>query len=703
AKRRNFEEHSVTLTALGTLFLWIGWTAFNGGSALIFDLSVPTIIVHTMLTAAFGGMTAIFLSNLSDRFIRIDRVLNGALAGLVSGTAGIHLYGGQEAAIAGIAGAVIFFLAAECMHRFAIDDVVDAVPVHLAAGVIGTLLVPFLAPVESLPAGSVLAQLGIQALGTIAVGAWVVSIFLPVALILRWRGLLRAHPRDEVVGLNLAENRQSNAFQELLDQMGVHSRNANFSRRVRVERSTQAGALALGYNRVLERVECEMTERMDAVEREQRLRDRAMWAARHDRLTELGNRTMLDELAQQNVVGSWLVIAIDLDRFKDANDAYGHAAGDEILKACAKRLQSILSNETDHALRIGGDEFVLIMGFDGNMEAAAFVADRVLEVIVPAIPFGATELRVGASIGFALCDDGSSMARGLKEADLALYDAKFTGRNRVVPFTPRIGAMHDDKLALVEDFKRALENDEICIFMQPQVTAKSRRLCGIEVLARWDHPSRGLLAPDVFLPIANELKLLDDLDARVLDLALDAQQRLDGRLGFAPDVSVNVSARRLLDPGLATALRRRKDLPETGLGFEILESAFLDDEGDRLTDQIKELKDLGIRIEVDDFGTGHASFASVLLLQPDRLKIDRIFVDGMDKDPARRDLLKGIIDMAKNVSSEVVVEGVETDVQAAILTRLGADVLQGFYFARPLSMHGLEAWLNDYLSDPATG
>ncbi|MEL7027444.1 MAG: diguanylate cyclase, partial [Pseudomonadota bacterium] len=203
AKRRHFEENSVTLTALGALFLWVGWTAFNGGSALVFDLSVPTIVTHTMLTAAFGGVTAVRLSSLSDQFIRTDRVLNGALAGLVAGTAGIHLYGGQEAAIAGAIGALAMFTTAECMERFALDDVVDAVPVHLAAGVVGTLIVPFLVPVDNLPAGSFSGQLAVQAIGSAAVGLWVICLFLPAALLLRWRGMLRASPRAEVVGLNL--------------------------------------------------------------------------------------------------------------------------------------------------------------------------------------------------------------------------------------------------------------------------------------------------------------------------------------------------------------------------------------------------------------------------------------------------------------------------------------------------------------------
>ena len=702
-KRRQFEEHSIALTALGTLFLWIGWTAFNGGSALLFDHSVPTIVVYTLLTAAFGGITGVALSSLVDRYVRIDRVLNGALAGLVAGTAGIHLYDARDAAIVGIVGAVTMIVAAETLVRLRIDDVVDAVPVHLAAGIVGALLVPFLAPVNSLPAGSVLGQLYVQALGSAAVGAWVVGLLLPAAWILRGAGLLRARPRDEVVGLNLAENRQTNAFQTLLDQMAAHSRKADFSRRVRVERSTPAGVLALRYNRVLDRVDAEITQRRHAMEREQSLREKALWAARHDRLTGLGNRTMLDELAGQTVEGAHLVMAIDLDRFKDANDAYGHAAGDTVLQVCAARIRDQLNGPDDHALRIGGDEFILVVAFDGTLDAAAYRADSVLEALIPPIPFGAIELQIGASIGYALCPAGQTLATGLKEADLALYEAKRSGRNRTMPFSAMIGAMHDDRLKLVEDFKSAIRNAEISIFMQPQIDAATRKLSGVEVLARWDHPTRGSLRPDIFLPIAQELKCLDELDGLVLDLALQARERLKRRLGYAPEVSVNVSARRLLEPGLIQELSQREDLPEQGLAFEILETAFLDDEGDSLKWRIQALKDLGIRIEVDDFGTGHASFASVLLLQPDRLKIDRIFVDGLETDPARRALLKGMIDMAKTISGAVVVEGIETGAQADIVTEMGANTLQGYHFARPLSLSALESWLNDHMSLPETG
>jgi Amt family ammonium transporter len=702
-KRRRFEENSTALMALGTLFLWIGWTAFNGGSALIFEQSVPTIIVHTMITAAFGGLTAILISGVADRFIRIDRVLNGALAGLVAGTAGVHLYGGPEAAIAGVTGAIVMYVASEVLAHWAIDDVVDAVPVHLAAGIAGTMMVPLLAPVEMLPAGSVAGQLRVQALGTLAVGAWVLVVAFPAALALRWIGLLRASPKQEVIGLNLAENHQTNAFQTLLTQMGIHSRNADFSKRIRVERSTEAGAVAARYNAVLDRVRMEMSERMAAVEREQALRQKAVWTARHDRLTGLGNRMLLEELAQEYVAEPRLVLAIDLDRFKDANDAYGHEAGDEILRVCAARLKAVLRQEKDFALRIGGDEFIVILEHGGSPAAGDFMADALLEALIVPIPFGKLTLRIGASIGVAYCKTGASLATGLKHADLALYEAKFQGRNRVVSFTDDIGAMHDNKLQLMEDFKRALSGEELNIVMQPQVNAQTLELVGIEVLARWNHPTRGMLRPDTFLPIATELRVLDELDARVLDLALEAREHLRQRLGFAPDISVNVSARRLLDPTLIRQLRDRTDLPRNGLAFEILESAFLDNEGERLTRQLDGLKSLGIRIEVDDFGTGHASFASVLLLRPDRLKIDRLFVDGIDVDPARRDLVHGIIEMAQTVSAEVVVEGVETNAQAKILKDLGADILQGYLFARPMNMSAFEAWLNDYLLDRSAG
>lgn len=714
-KKRNFEEHSVALSALGTVFLWIGWGAFNGGSALVFNQSVPVIIAHTMITAAAGGVTSILVSLTVYKFVRVDLIMNGVLAGLVAGTASVHLIDAQSALLVGAVGAAAMFLACEVLDALQLDDVVGAVPVHLAAGVAGTLLLPFVVPVDALPAQDRLAQFGIQLLGTVTVAAWVLGTILPIAYALRRLGLLRARPRDEVIGLNVSENRRHNAFLDLVQQMTRQARSADFSARVYVERSTETGALALRYNQVLDRVEEEISQRMAAMRREQDMRTMAedafeamksaqqesAWAACHDTLTGLGNRKLLDEISalppeERDKESGLLVVAIDLDRFKDVNDTYGHEAGDIVLASVGKRLKEKVRGNRDFAFRIGGDEFVLLLEFHGTEAQAQWKCDALLDQLLVPSHFRSVELTVGASIGFALIEDGNQLADALKRADLALYEAKSKGRNQAVAYSATLGVAHDAKINLINDFKTSIANDEIVVELQPKVNAQTQKIAGVEVLARWEHPTRGRLSPDVFIPIAEELKMAADLDRHVLDLALEARAMLEKALGEAPQMSVNVSARRLSDPNLVKELETRDNLPKNGIAFEILETAYLDTITLDLEFTLNAIRALGIAIEVDDFGTGHASLASVLALKPDRLKIDRMFVPDVDKDPARRELMRGLIEMAARMSVDTVVEGVETMSEAATIAEIGGDILQGYAFSRPLKPEDFVTWAKDW-------
>lgn len=710
-RKRVFEEHSVTISALGALLLWIGWGAFNGGSALIFDANVPVIVAYTMMTAAAGGAMTVILSGVLYRHIRVELVLNGVLAGLVAGTAGIHLLGPGAAIAIGALGAVAMILTYEVMEVAQLDDVVGAVPVHLSAGIAGSLAFPFLVDPAALPAGGAWAQFQIQLLGVAAVGAWVLSLVLTVAYALRRMGWLRARPRDEVNGLNLSENRRSNAFLTLLNEMQRHSTTSSFSGRVHVERSSEAGALALRYNKVLDSVENEISKRMVAMRREREMRTMAedafeamrkaqeenAWAARHDSLSGLGNRKLLDEIISapptaEDHDGGLLIVAIDLDRFKDINDTYGHEAGDIVLASVGRRLQDRLRGGRDFAFRIGGDEFILLWDFKGSDTEAQWRCDALLEDLLVPSKYKSFDLAVGASIGFARVWAGESFSEVLKKADLALYEAKATGRNQTVAYSSTIGSAHDTRLNLINDFKVAIENNEISIDLQPQIEARTRLLSGVEVLARWEHPTQGRLSPAVFMDIAEELKMSAALDQHILDLALEARQQFRDALGYAPHMAVNVSARRLSDPRLVTELKARTNLPADGLSFEILETAYLDKITSELQDTLNSIRAMGVKIEVDDFGTGHASFASVLALQPDVLKIDRMFVPGIDKDPARRDLLQGLVEMAERMSAKTVIEGIETMGEAQAATEIGAHVLQGFAFSRPLPVADCIAW-----------
>lgn len=713
-KKRFFEESSVSLATLGGLLLWIGWGAFNGGAAVPHNADVGPIVARTMLAAAGAGVTSILAGMLLFGHVRAEVLVNGVLGGLVASTAAIHLISGSAAFLIGIAGAITVMAARDVLDALRIDDVVGAIPVHLAAGIAGTLAVAVAVPVDMLPAGSRLGQLGIQAAGAASVAAWVLGCAVPAAYALKKSGLLRARPKDEVRGLNLAENNQRNALLELLDEMKRHQRSGTFDKRVRVERSHEVGALAYRYNRVLDRVEHEIGKRVEAMAKEREIRslaedafeamreaqEESAWAARHDKLTGLGNRKHLEEIVSEpgssNQAGT-LVIAADLDRFKEVNDTYGHEAGDLVLETAAQRLAGRTRTGIDFAFRIGGDEFVVLVEFAEDEAAAQeFCSDLLFDLLQP-IAYKGVELTVGASIGFAAAQPDEPLAETLHRADLALYASKADGRSCVNAYTDSIGSAHDKKMGLVKDFKSAIENDEIRVLFQPQVDAKTGMLAGCEALARWEHPRRGLLSPDVFVPIASEVNLLAELDRRVLDLALEAYWDLHRRNITLPKISVNVSAARLAHAGLIEELKDRRDIPRGALAFELLETVFLDTVNDEYGLQIDALKEMGISIEIDDFGTGHASIAGVLALKPDRLKIDRMFATEIDRRPARRDLMRGLIEMAASVGVDTTVEGVETLAEAEVLAELGAGILQGYAFGRPMDLDSLIAWAMDRL------
>ncbi|EBA14748.1 ammonium transporter [Roseobacter sp. SK209-2-6] len=708
-KKRLFEENSISLAALGGLLLWVGWGAFNGGSGLIFSADVAPIMVRTMLTAAGAGLTSIIIGLFLIGHMRSELLINGLLGGLVAGTASIHLISGYSAFVIGAVGAVSVVLSRDILEALKIDDVIGAVPVHLVAGIVGTLAVAFAVPVEHLPMGSRLEQLGVQAIGIACVGLWVFAWALPLALCLKAFGLFRAKPKDEVKGLNLAENHQRNLLLELIEEMKRHQNSSSFARRVRVEHSTEVGALAYRYNKVLDRVELEINQRMDVISRERETRLMAeeayiamceaqqdsAWAARHDRLTGLGNRMHLEEIASDTVEGGMsgaLVIAFDLDRFKEVNDTYGHEAGDLVLQESANRICKPLRNGQDFAFRIGGDEFVVLLDSTMPQEEAEELCNDILFELLQPIKFKKTELRVGASIGFSTASPTASLSTALHQADLALYASKRDGRSCVNGYTEEIGAAHEEKLNLIKDFKLAFERNEIEIMLQPQIDAKTRELTGCEALARWNHPIRGILSPDLFTPIAQELNLLAALDRKILDQALYAYWVLAERGILLSNISVNVSAASLASPDLAERLEQRVDLPKNGLAFELLETVFLDQVSDDYARKIQALKDLGITIEIDDFGTGHASIAAVLALQPDRLKIARVFAVDIDQKPERQNLMRGFIEMAASVGAETVIEGIETEAEADVLRDLGADVLQGYVFGRPMDLQAFLAW-----------
>ena len=421
-------------------------------------------------------------------------------------------------------------------------------------------------------------------------------------------------------------------------------------------------------------------------------------ASLHDSLTGLPNRRHLDSLLAKFQTGSkqghsLTLLHIDLDRFKQINDTKGHAAGDAVLVQTAMLLRTQFRN-SDLVARIGGDEFVVLLSPSPDRRDLQNMVDRVIQVSIQPVLWQGQECRCGVSVGIAESSGDIDPKQLLINADIALYRAKGSGRNCAVHFT---GILQDEIVAnkqCADDMFNALERREFVPFYQPIINAKTREVSGVEALVRWQHPSRGLLTPDKFLNVAAELNAMGAIDFTVLEQAL-AHLKLWDSLGLnIPKISVNVSARQLGSEALMENLQTL-DIEPGRVSFELLESIFLDDGDDVNTHNIAAVKKLGIGIDIDDFGTGHASIVSLIRLNPNRMKIDRQLTLNIVESESQRRLVRSLIEIGKSQNIEVCAEGVETSQHADILTELGCDYLQGYYFARPMPFSEIERFMHN--------
>ncbi|MBB3591122.1 diguanylate cyclase (GGDEF)-like protein/PAS domain S-box-containing protein [Rhizobium sp. BK529] len=420
--------------------------------------------------------------------------------------------------------------------------------------------------------------------------------------------------------------------------------------------------------------------------------------ALHDYLTGLPNRRYLDKMLEERSAQcreedlALAILHIDLDRFKQINDTLGHRAGDHLLKHAARVLRDSIRS-TDFVARIGGDEFVVLCVVNTASKKIATVAERIIRELRKPIKYEGHDCRFGASIGIAI-DSGSNLDEKqlLLNADIALYRAKASGRNRHEFFSKAVRRTILTAKRLADEILIGLERNEFVPFYQPQFDARTLDIAGIETLARWQHPERGVLAPDRFLDIAEDLDVVSTIDALILQRAL-ADRKTWVREGFAiPRISVNVSAGRLSDPQLGKKLRSLRIEPGT-VSFELLESISLDDCDDAVTANLKKLKKLGIDIEVDDFGTGHASIVSLMRLSPKTLKIDRELISQLPQSAEQRKLVRSIIEIGRSLNILVTAEGVETADHVHILQELGCDMLQGYALARPMPAMQIPAFI----------
>ncbi len=434
-----------------------------------------------------------------------------------------------------------------------------------------------------------------------------------------------------------------------------------------------------------------------AAERERQLYQQA----HYDLLTGLPNRLYVEDRLAQDIAHAQrdhqrlALLFIDLDRFKDVNDTLGHASGDDLLRQVAVRLQGCV-RASDTVARLGGDEFTIVLTNIGSPRGAQMVAENVIRVLSEPIALEGRDTFVSCSIGVTVYpDDGGNSEELLRKADTAMYRAKQTGRGRYVFFEERMNIEALDRVALEQDLRRALARDEFVLHFQPQVNLRSGAVVGAEMLVRWAHPSRGLLAPDQFISIAENAGLIESIGEHLLRKACAQHSRWRGEGLALKRLAVNVSTRQLRQANfweLVQTVLVAADMPASSLELEITENLLLEDAPEVVANMAR-LEGMGVKVAIDDFGTGYSSLAYLKRLPIHVVKIDRVFMrDAPGSDDAAT-IVKTIVAMAQSLRKEVIAEGVESNEQISFLLAIGCHHGQGFAISPPLLAEEFAAYL----------
>ncbi|MFN2308611.1 MAG: EAL domain-containing protein [Gammaproteobacteria bacterium] len=417
--------------------------------------------------------------------------------------------------------------------------------------------------------------------------------------------------------------------------------------------------------------------------------------ATHDRLTDLPNRNLFFDRLQHGLDraarhGAQLaVLFVDLDNFKQINDSLGHATGDVLLSQAADRLRACTRRQ-DTVSRLGGDEFtVIVEDFQEGAEATvAATAERIIEALSARFDLGVGQVQVTASVGIALYPkDGRDMTTLLRHADVAMYKAKELGKNNYQFFAEDMNAQTTERRALENELREALARDEFFLVYQPQVNLRSARVIGVEALLRWQHPRRGLVLPEEFIPLAESSGLIIPIGEWVLR-GVCAQLRAWSGSGLrSVRVAINLSPRQFRQEGLAENIRNilsEYDISPASLGIELTETCVMDDAASATT-ILRQLKAMGIGLALDDFGVGYSSLQYLKRFPIDDLKIDSHFIKDLATDPEDQAIVTAIITMGHSMHMEVIAEGVETHQQLEFLRGRGCDSVQGHFVNYPLS------------------
>jgi diguanylate cyclase (GGDEF)-like protein/PAS domain S-box-containing protein len=425
-----------------------------------------------------------------------------------------------------------------------------------------------------------------------------------------------------------------------------------------------------------------------------RAEDAMRHQAMHDPLTGLPNRTLFNDRLEQALhrrarVGGYVaVLIVDLDGFKNVNDSLGHQTGDRLLNAVADRFHTAL-REVDTIARLGGDEFAILVDDLDTPDQARQVAQRVLDSLVVPIDLTDRNVAIGASVGIAVADRPDADANGLLgDADAAMYRAKRAGKGCFREFEASMHAAAVERMDLEQALRSAIADRTLSVHYQPVVDTPSNTVVSFEALARWEHPTRGPVKPDTFIPLAEELGLIVEIGRLVLFEAC-RQARTWHRAfpDLKPSIAVNVSVRQLVDPSFVTDVANavaEAGIDATALTLEITESVLANDSG-RVIGVLNDLRATGVRIAIDDFGTGYSSFAALAELPIDILKIDKRFIDNLLRDYEGRGIVSAIMQLSQTLQLETIAEGVEQADQRDGLEELGCTRIQGYLYAQPMT------------------
>jgi diguanylate cyclase (GGDEF)-like protein/PAS domain S-box-containing protein len=425
--------------------------------------------------------------------------------------------------------------------------------------------------------------------------------------------------------------------------------------------------------------------------------------AHHDALTNLPNRTLFRDRLQQAIFHSkrndkkFALFFIDLDRFKQINDSFGHHFGDKVLLEVTKRLQEVIREE-DTLARLGGDEFTIIAKDINNIEDASIVAMKIINSLKTSMKIESQEVYTSISVGISIYpDDSTDEANLIKFADSAMYKAKEEGRDNFQFYSSDMTDNAFEKVVIENSLRSAIENEEFEVYFQPQINSKTDELIGVEALARWIHPDIGLIPPSKFISVAEESGLITKIDRIIMRKAMQNFSRWK-KDGFnIPKLSLNLATKQLLEEDFLDLVRKNfsyYDFETNWLEFEVTESDIMRNPT-RSIEVLSLLHNIGIGISIDDFGTGYSSLSYLTKLPLDKIKIDKSFVMDIPKNPHSMEIVSAIIVLSKSLDLDVIAEGVETKEQKDFLQENGCINVQGYYYSKPLSVKEFEKFLKN--------